>query len=686
MDELIGQVAVARVFGKRVRKMRRRQSRTTRTATNTNGVTTTLQTDDGQQHIVHPVAVRTKIPLKRKVREKKSDKSKKRATSTKKPSTSANLKNLAVFRKAKRSSGATGAAGGEAKHPSRPGGTSGAERSRRTRSGVPSTKEKVRSWLERENPSHKKIDSDDESRFPEEEEEEEDEEEEEKEEEEEEEGVEESDDEAIEAEKGAEDDGECEKDDEIMMKPAIKSTSFGQLNSASNVAFHASDDRLKVDDSIHHHKKINPKMMRSISENHSNQSSGRHRFSRSISHGHEPDFRKLNRKTESHSHLLSKSELELDVKPVDQPDTSQPIEPIQQAVDPQWQPDRAPTHPPLQIQRIPKAKLPKSATDGHVSRTHQQSERIVQAGNKHKFASFQFLNFMSRRTASKPPPGAASLRDQLRYYPLSYHHVYIYHFISIFWFNSLNSVLDITFYYLLLLIVTYYFLSLLILIESDGDCLSISSRSTQKQQQQQQQQHSAKEPLAKRRRKIGLGSVRVVLKWHGVSHQSQRAGQRHSKTDDKKPDKPTKNVRKKRVIVYKNGNPTSSRVADVPKMDTVKESPPSITQLPQQQQQQQQQQHSVNITTNPLEVESCRKDTTQAHSRRYSMQERAPHHRPTLMSSFSEAHPSGSAGAVPSSRRNRHSWCSPPSLVQSNLNHSLFDQIANDVQNDQARC
>jgi len=619
-------VAVARVFGKRVRKMRRRQSRTTRTATNTNGVTTTLQTDDGQQHIVHPVAVRTKIPLKRKVREKKSDKSKKRATSTKKPSTSANLKNLAVFRKAKRSSGATGAAGGEAKHPSRPGGTSGAERGRRTRSGVPSTKEKVRSWLERENPSHKKIDSDDESRFPEEEEEEEEEEEDEEEkEEEEEEGVEESDDEAIEAEKGAEDDGECEKDDEIMMKPAIKSTSFGQLNSASNVAFHASDDRLKVDDSIHHHKKINPKMMRSISENHSNQSSGRHRFSRSISHGHEPDFRKLNRKTESHSHLLSKSELELDVKPVDQPDTSQPIEPIQQAVDPQWQPDRAPTHPPLQIQRIPKAKLPKSATDGHVSRTHQQSERIVQAGNKHKFASFQFLNFMSRRTASKPPPGAASLRDQLR-------------------------------------------------------------RSTQKQQQQQQQQHSAKEPLAKRRRKIGLGSVRVVLKWHGVSHQSQRAGQRHSKTDDKKPDKPTKNVRKKRVIVYKNGNPTSSRVADVPKMDTVKESPPSITQLPQQQQQQQQQQHSVNITTNPLEVESCRKETTQAHSRRYSMQERAPHHRPTLMSSFSEAHPSGSAGAVPSSRRNRHSWCSPPSLVQSNLNHSLFDQIANDVQNDQARC
>merc|ERR550534_674768 len=142
-------------------------------------------------------------------------------------------------------------------------------------------------------------------------------------------------------------------------------------------------------------------------------------------------------------------------------------------------------------------------------------------------------------------------------------------------------------------------------------------------------------------------------------------------------------ARKKRVIVYKNGNPTSARVVDAAKIVTnpIQKSAPSTSQLlvqpistsPPQAISSPPQPPPVNITINPLE--SPAKTILPRASRRYSMQERASK-RPTLMSSFSEVHQSTSAAPLASSRRNRHSWCSPP----------LSDQIANDVQNDQARC
>ena len=358
-------MAIARLFGKRVQKIRRHRSRTTRVVTNNGtGATTaatTVQTEDGQQHTVHPVAVRTKIPLKRKVRENKKVKKSTTTPSSKKKttissSTTTNLKNLVVFRKAKR------------QHASRTTDSS-ADRSRRTRMGVPSTKEKVRSWLERENPTHTKFDSDEESHFPDE-----------------------QDEESI-----------TNREDEP----------DAQFNSAVNVAFHASNGHLPVDPPTIRNK-VNPKMMRSISENQSGaaamiRSNGRTRFSRSISHGHEPDFRRLSRKTESHSQLLSKSELELDIKPATN------IESVLQEEPPNAQPSaqQHPARPPVQIQRIPKAKLPKSATDGQMTRINDKSQCKTEQNSK--FASLHFLNFMSRKAPSnKNPLPATSLRDKLR--------------------------------------------------------------------------------------------------------------------------------------------------------------------------------------------------------------------------------------------------------------------------------
>jgi len=585
-------VAVARLFGKRVQKMRRHRSRTTRVTTNNNNgtataagagagaagaatTTTTVQTEDGQQHTVHPVAVRTKIPLKRKVRENKKTKkptatpsSKKNAT-TNSSSAAANLKNLVVFRKTKR------------QHASRAKDSS-ADRPRRTHMGASNTKEKVRSWLERENPTHTKFDSDQESHFPDEQDEE------------------------------SNTNRESEPD--------------AQFNSATNVAFHASNDHLQVDPSAFCNK-TNVKMMRSISENHNGTaamigSHGRTRFSRSISHGHETDFGRLSRKTESHSHLLSKSELELDIKSATNIESALHEQPLNA----QTSIHQYPVHPPVQIQHIPKTKLPKSATDGQMTRINDNSQRNLQQNNK--FASFQFLNFMSRKAPSnKPHSTAAALRDQL-------------------------------------------------------------SRPTQPHISSNNSNSNTKEPTTKRRRKsLGLGPVRVVLKWHGSSPQSRSKCHPSSLGDKDK----AAAARKKRVIVYKNGNPTSTRVVDATKMlgDPVQKIAPSSGQLlvqptssppgpapapsssppapaPQA--------PSVNITINPLESQT--KMNPPHTSRRYSMQERASK-RPALMSSFSEVHPPTSA--IPqssSSRRNRHSWCSPP----------LPDQIANDVQNDHARC
>jgi len=411
---VLRQVAVARLFGKRVQKMRRHRSRTTRvTTTNNNGTSatacvTTVQTEDGQQHTVHPVAVRTKIPLKRKVRENKKSKkpataapSKKKST-TSSSSTTANLKNLVVFRKAKR------------QHVSRTTDSS-ADRSRRTRMGVPSTKEKVRSWLERENPTHTKFDSDEESHFPDEQDEE----------------------------------SNTNRENE----PDAK------FNSATNIAFHASNDHLQVDPSTIRNK-INPKMMRSVSENHSSSSamirSNGTRFSRSISHGHEPDFRRLSRKTESHSHLISKSELELDVKPVTNIDSA--VQQNSLNMQPSIQ-QQQPVNSSMQIQRISKAKLPKSATDGQM--THINDKTEYNAKQKNKFASFHFLNFMNRKVPSNETSvTAAALRDKPRYIPTNWNQFFSASHRRnpiLFWFNWLYKLIIEPHMFECQLIVTWWF-------------------------------------------------------------------------------------------------------------------------------------------------------------------------------------------------------------------------------------
>lgn len=339
------------------------------------------------QHIVHPAAVRDNIPLKKKVREKEAAK---RARPAHRTGRSA----LAVFRRPARSK----------RH----------EHERRRRPGAVNTKDKVRSWLERENPTHEAVDSDNESRFPDE-------------------------------------------------QPDARRRSAPDETPNENSA----------------------KMTRSTSEA-------------------EPDSRRLSRKTESHSHLLSTSALELD-KAKDEAD---------------------------KVQRVPAAsgKIHKSATDGHL----QQATPA-----KSRFQSFELLSLLNGRKASRP------------------------------------------------------------------------------------------DEAAKTRKRIGIGPVKVVLKWHGASRAKPK---RVAGKDDKA--SRHKAAKKKRVIVYKNGDPTAGGGYVQPK----EQQAPEAEEKP-----------VANITSNPLDAAPG----VALRSRRYSMQERqAP---PALVRHVSEV-ASAAAPANDNRRRNRHSW------------------------------
>lgn len=291
----------------------------------TNGATTTATAptasaavpdeSGGAQHIVHPVAVRSKIPLKRKVREKGKKRTGGRIHGHHHYPAASSA--LAVFRlKNKDKSG-----------------------SRKRRSGVVNTKDKVQSWLERENPTTEKIDSDNDSHFP---------------------------------------------DEEVTDSGARKHHSAGSLVEIDPAS---AADQNKTTKPV--------KMMRSVSEStparvlppphrNSTADAGSHRFGRSISHGgHDGPsgefVGRLGRKTESHSHLLSsKSELDLIDKPVAEEHP---------AVN---------NHPPVEKQ-IP---VKRSATEGQLKATTPSSN--TNKNKKTIFASFEFLNLMINRTKNPP--------------------------------------------------------------------------------------------------------------------------------------------------------------------------------------------------------------------------------------------------------------------------------------------
>ena len=446
--------------------MRQRQ----RTSRTTNGVTTAAAAaataaavDENQgQHIVHPVAVRSKIPLKRKVREAKE----KRA-GRKGPSSA-----LAVFRKSRKHRGDNGA-------------------ERRRRSGVVNTKDKVRHWLERENPTRENVDSDNESHFPEEE---------------------------IPARRNPE--------------TARQQSQNCETSAAKPV-----------------------KMMRSISEN-PREINGRHNFSRSISHGHEPDFSRLGRKTESHSHLLSKSE-SLDLEAADKSCA------VDSTATPQLNGGGGVTHPSVQ-KRIPpttkNSKIPKSATEGHLP---------PPSGKTKKFASFEFLNLITRKSAQQQTENKAKGPSRV-----------VRH-------------------------------------QEDQD----DSTST------------------KMRKKIGLGPVKVVLKWHGAGRASRAAVKRPAKKETS--DNNNKRGKKKRVIVYKNGDPTAG-ASSFPSAGNPADQPKEMEKDVVVKE--------MNIIANPLD--SARSaEAAVFRSRRYSVQQQPP----PLVRRVSEIHTS-SQQPNNNNRRNRHSW------------------------------
>lgn len=522
---------VARVFGKRVerKKRQRTQQRASRT---TNGVTTAAAAaataaavDENQgQHIVHPVAVRSAIPLKRKVREKE-----KRAGRKAYSTASA----LAVFRKARK--------------PQR-------EERRQRRSGIVNTKDKVRSWLERENPTRETIDSDNESHFPEE---------------------------------------EINPSANQMRRTSKSSTSLNQQTpDSSNPSCNrrsSSSEFLSLSPPSLDMKPPVKKMMRSISENPrhfevtpiATANGGRHNFSRSISHGHEPDFSRLGRKTESHSHLLSKSEL--DLEPLG--DSSVNNKPKESAV----------CHPPVQ-KRIPNPKIPKSSTEGQLKASKPKPKTKT-------FSSFEFLNLL---TGSKSTP-----------------------------------------------------------VEKSGKPTRAARGAGER----------TGSP-AKIRKKIGLGPVKVVLKWHGAGRASRvkppaQASAGKSKMEGEK----RNNNKKKRVIVYKNGDPIANVATGFSKerkqqpveQQTKTSSQSKLNEIETANEigSNSSGKDAINIIANPLPESAAEQPSRPSaeaifRSRRYSMQERLSQP-PPLVRRVSEIHTSTSGGAGQqqqhnNSRRNRHSW------------------------------
>ena len=533
------------MFGKRVERKKRQRSQQ-RASRTTNGVTTAAAAtaaavDENQgQHIVHPVAVRSAIPLKRKVREKE-----KRAGRKAYSTASA----LAVFRKARKP-------------------TRGSQDPRTRRSGVVNTKDKVRSWLERENPTRETIDSDNESNFPEE---------------------------------------EINSAVNQTKRTSKSSTSLNQQTpernqqqssnrkSSSSEFLSLSPPTLDMNSPV-------KKMMRSISENPRHletpiatgaANGGRHHFSRSISHGHEPDFSRLSRKTESHSHLLSKSELDLEPLGVS---SVKPIEPQQQSTV---------THPPVQ-KRIPNpsSKIPKSSTEGQLKTSKTSSSSKTKT-----FSSFEFLNLITGNKNSNPADESRTARGS----------------------------------------------------HADGDTTSV-----------------------KIRKKIGLGPVKVVLKWHGAGRTSRvkapaqtTAAVTKSKADGEKRNNNKNNNKKKRVIVYKNGNPTANGASAFPaerKQSSMEPKPlTSSSNQPKMNDNEivkdvgsvSSTKDVINITANPipeLSAEQPARPSAEAifRSRRYSMQERLSQP-PPLVRRVSEIHTSTSGYQHQpqhhnNSRRNRHSW------------------------------
>ena len=535
------------MFGKRVERKKRQRSQQ-RASRTTNGVTTAAAAtaaavDENQgQHIVHPVAVRSAIPLKRKVREKE-----KRAGRKAYSTASA----LPVFRMARKP-------------------TRGSQDPRTRRSGVVNTKDKVRSWLERENPTRETIDSDNESNFPEE---------------------------------------EINSAVNQTKRTSKSSTSLNQQTPERNQQQQQSSNRKSSSSEF---LSLSPptldmnspvkKMMRSISENPRHletpiatgaANGGLHHFSRSISHGHEPDFSRLSRKTESHSHLLSKSEL--DLEPLG--DSSvKPIEPQQQATV---------THPPVQ-KRIPNpsSKIPKSSTEGQLKTSKTSSSSKTKT-----FSSFEFLNLITGNKNSNPADKSRTARGS----------------------------------------------------HADGDTSSV-----------------------KIRKKIGLGPVKVVLKWHGAGRASRvkapaqtTAAVTKSKADGEKRNNNKNNNKKKRVIVYKNGNPTANGASAFPaerKQSSMEPKPlTSSSNQPKMNDNEivkdvgsvSSTKDVINITANPipeLSAEQPARPSAEAifRSRRYSMQERLSQP-PPLVRRVSEIHTSTSGYQHQpqhhnNSRRNRHSW------------------------------
>ncbi len=141
--------------------------------------------------------------------------------------------------------------------------------------------------------------------------------------------------------------------------------------------------------------------------------------------------------------------------------------------------------------------------------------------------------------------------------------------------------------------------------------------------------------------------MKVVLKWHGAGRASRVKRNQHQPA--KKEDN---GKRKKRVIVYKNGDPTAGASASFP------------SERPAESHQKLEMEvkdvctKEMNIITNPLDsTTESRSAEAVFRSRRYSMQERLSQP-PPLVRRVSEIHTTG--GQQPSnnnnSRRNRHSW------------------------------
>lgn len=203
--------------------------------------------------------------------------------------------------------------------------------------------------------------------------------------------------------------------------------------------------------------------------------------------------------------------------------------------------------------------MPKSATDGH----------LKAPSHKSKFASFEFLNLITRNKSTAPAAGPLRAR----------------------------------------------------------------------------QDHRQDDASAKIRKKIGLGPVKVVLKWHGAGRSSRV--KRTTKPEDN-------NKRKKRVIVYKNGDPTAgAKSGGFAASDPMKK--------PLEMEVKDVKKEMVNITTNPLDkvtTESRPSAEAVFRSRRYSMQERLSQP-PPLVRRVSEIQ-TCTTGQQPiplnNNRRNRHSW------------------------------